>query len=69
MVGEGNSDKKVEVEGGGVERRYRTGSVSERENEKPPRWNLEAEVHQTAQTREGRGRSKGLPEGSPVRVG
>lgn len=68
-VDEGNSDKGVEVEGEGVERRYRTGSVLERESEKRLRWNLEVEVHQMAQTREARGRSKGPREGSPARVG
>lgn len=68
-VDEGNSDKGVGGGGEGVERRYRTGSVLERGNEKRLRWSLEVEVHRTAQTREARGRSKDLRGGSPARVG
>lgn len=66
---EGNLNKGVGAGGEGVERRYRTGSVSERANGKLLRWNLEVEAHQTAQTGEEMGRSKGLREGSPARVG
>lgn len=69
VEGEGSSDMWVEAGGEGAERRYRTGSASERESGKQLRWNSEVEVRQTARTGVARGRSRGLPEGSPVRVG